>query len=163
RAVAEGLDIADAGAVSSPTFTLIHEYAAWLPVYHFDAYRLAGPAAFADLGVEEYFQGRGVCLVEWADRVAACLPEERLDLAGPPAGRAAARQAPPRPPPARPRRPLDRLRHAPEHRHRRADVRAPQRVRHGHGAGQDHHRVQDVGLDEPQARPAGRVHARALR
>src|SRR5689334_18812820 len=69
RAVAAGLDIADARLVSSPTFVLIQEYDARLPIYHFDAYRLDGEAAFDDLGAHEYFQGRGVCLVEWADRV----------------------------------------------------------------------------------------------
>src|SRR5437867_9640444 len=66
RAVAEGLGIADSRAVSSPTFVLIQEYAARLPIYHFDAYRLHGPREFFDLGAHEYFEGKGVCLVEWA-------------------------------------------------------------------------------------------------
>jgi tRNA threonylcarbamoyladenosine biosynthesis protein TsaE len=79
RAVAEGLG-ADGRAVSSPTFTLLHEYAGRLPVYHFDAYRLRGPAEFADLGADEYLDGDGVCLVEWADRVVAALPAERLGV-----------------------------------------------------------------------------------
>jgi tRNA threonylcarbamoyladenosine biosynthesis protein TsaE len=78
RAVAEGLGIADSRAVSSPTFVLIQEYEARLPIYHFDAYRLRGPAEFFDLGAHEYFEGRGVCLVEWADRVEGCLPAEQL-------------------------------------------------------------------------------------
>src|SRR5438067_5340354 len=65
RAVAEGLGIADSRVVSSPTFVLIQEYNARLPIYHFDAYRLRGPGDFLDLGVHEYFEGRGVCLVEW--------------------------------------------------------------------------------------------------
>src|SRR5438045_451189 len=69
RAVAEGLDIANSRVVSSPTFVLIQEYSARLPVYHFDAYRLRTATEFFDLGVHEYFEGRGVCLVEWADRV----------------------------------------------------------------------------------------------
>src|SRR5262245_14918163 len=69
RAVAEGLGLKDARAVSSPTFVLIQEYAARLPVYHFDAYRLRSAAEFFDLGAHEYFEGRGVCFVEWADRV----------------------------------------------------------------------------------------------
>src|ERR1019366_4523858 len=67
RAIAEGLDIANPAVVNSPTFVLIQEYAARLPLYHFDAYRLQSEAEFADLGVHEYFQGDGVCLVEWAD------------------------------------------------------------------------------------------------
>jgi tRNA threonylcarbamoyladenosine biosynthesis protein TsaE len=78
RAVAEGLGIADSRAVSSPTFVLIQEYRARLPVYHFDAYRLRGEGEFFDLGAHEYLEGDGVCLVEWADRVAGCLPAEHL-------------------------------------------------------------------------------------
>jgi tRNA threonylcarbamoyladenosine biosynthesis protein TsaE len=77
RAVVEGLG-GEARQVSSPTFALIHEYEARLPVYHFDTYRLPNEAAFADLGVAEYFDGAGVCLVEWADRVVGVLPPEHL-------------------------------------------------------------------------------------
>src|SRR5205085_4626932 len=79
RAIAEGLG-ADPRQVSSPTFVLIQEYDAALPVYHFDAYRLRTQAEFADLGVHEYFQGKGVCLVEWADKVRECLPEQLLTI-----------------------------------------------------------------------------------
>jgi tRNA threonylcarbamoyladenosine biosynthesis protein TsaE len=78
RAVAEGLGIADSRVVSSPTFVLIQEYAARLPAYHFDAYRLRGEGEFSDLGAHEYLEGNGVCLVEWADRVHDCLPAEQL-------------------------------------------------------------------------------------
>ncbi len=80
RAVAEGLGIADSRAVSSPTFVLIQEYAARLPIYHFDAYRLRSAAEFFELGVQEYFEGEGVCLVEWADKVGSQLPRERLSI-----------------------------------------------------------------------------------
>ena len=80
RAIAEGLGIANPAIVNSPTFVLIQEYDARLPIYHFDAYRLATEAEFADLGVHEYFAGAGVCLVEWADKVPACLPTERLEI-----------------------------------------------------------------------------------
>jgi tRNA threonylcarbamoyladenosine biosynthesis protein TsaE len=80
RAIAEGLGIADARIVSSPTFVLIQEYEARLPIYHFDAYRLRGEADFDELGAHEYFQGDGVCLVEWADRVPRSLPAERLEV-----------------------------------------------------------------------------------
>jgi tRNA threonylcarbamoyladenosine biosynthesis protein TsaE len=80
RAIAEGLGLADPRAVSSPTFVLIQEYQARLPIYHFDAYRLHTEGEFFDLGVHEYFAGDGVCLVEWADRVPGCLPEEYLRI-----------------------------------------------------------------------------------
>src|SRR5271163_2282187 len=80
RAIAGGLDIANPAVVNSPTFVLIQEYAARLPIYHFDAYRLGSEADFADLGVHEYFEGSGVCLVEWADKVPTTLPRERLEM-----------------------------------------------------------------------------------
>jgi len=80
RAIAEGLGIGTPDVVSSPTFVLIHEYQARLPIYHFDAYRLTSAGEFADLGVDEYFAGQGVCLVEWADKVRDLLPAEHLEV-----------------------------------------------------------------------------------
>jgi len=80
RAIAEGLGVANPVAVNSPTFVLIQEYPARLPIAHFDAYRLAGAREFADLGVDEYFNGNGVCIVEWADKVEATLPAAHLRI-----------------------------------------------------------------------------------
>ena len=80
RAVAEGLGVAQSGVVTSPTFVLIQEYVGRCPIYHFDAYRLHSAADFFDLGVSEYLEGQGVCLIEWADRVEACLPPEHLRI-----------------------------------------------------------------------------------
>lgn len=80
RAVAEGLEVEDPRRVTSPTFVLIQEYPARLPIFHFDVYRLSSPEEFLDLGVEEYFEAGGVCLIEWADRVADCLPIDHLEL-----------------------------------------------------------------------------------
>jgi tRNA threonylcarbamoyladenosine biosynthesis protein TsaE len=90
RALAEALGV-DPGAISSPTFVLIHEYEGRIPVYHFDAYRLAGPDQFEALGAADYFEGDGVCLVEWADLVRDRLPPDawfiRIEPAGPSARR----------------------------------------------------------------------------
>ena len=80
KAIAEGLGIPNPAVVNSPTFVLIQEYDARLPMYHFDAYRLATEAEFADLGPHEYFQGDGVSLVEWADKVPNCLPRDHLEV-----------------------------------------------------------------------------------
>ncbi|MCI0682865.1 MAG: tRNA (adenosine(37)-N6)-threonylcarbamoyltransferase complex ATPase subunit type 1 TsaE [Gemmataceae bacterium] len=80
RALAEGLGIANPDLVSSPTFVLIQEYPARLPIYHFDAYRLSSPRDFADLGVHEYYESGGVCLIEWADKVRDALPAEYLEV-----------------------------------------------------------------------------------
>jgi tRNA threonylcarbamoyladenosine biosynthesis protein TsaE len=80
RAVAEGLGVKNPAVVNSPTFVLIQEYPARLPIYHFDAYRLSGPREFSELGVDEYFRGAGVCVVEWADKVDVTLPTEHLRI-----------------------------------------------------------------------------------
>ncbi|MCE9531123.1 MAG: tRNA (adenosine(37)-N6)-threonylcarbamoyltransferase complex ATPase subunit type 1 TsaE [Planctomycetes bacterium] len=80
RAIAEGLGIRNPMAVTSPTFVLIQEYPARLPIFHFDAYRLKGPQEFIDLGVHEYYDAGGVCLIEWADRVEEALPADYLRI-----------------------------------------------------------------------------------
>ncbi len=78
RAITEGLGIDNPDQVTSPTFVLIQEYQARLPIYHFDVYRLKRGSEFVDLGAMEYLSGEGVCLVEWADKVEALLPVEHL-------------------------------------------------------------------------------------
>lgn len=62
--------------VTSPTFTLVHEYAGGrIPLYHFDFYRIGSAEEAARLGLDEYLYGDGVCVVEWADRFPELLPE----------------------------------------------------------------------------------------
>lgn len=80
RAIAEGLGVVNSRVVCSPTFTLVHEYPARLTIYHFDVYRLKSPVEFAELGSAEYFDAKGVCLVEWADKVGSLLPVDRLQI-----------------------------------------------------------------------------------
>ncbi|MDR3633029.1 MAG: tRNA (adenosine(37)-N6)-threonylcarbamoyltransferase complex ATPase subunit type 1 TsaE [Isosphaeraceae bacterium] len=86
RALAEALEV-DPETISSPTFVLIHEYQGVLPVYHFDTYRLKDANEFEALGASDYWEAGGVCLVEWADRVADRLPRDawivRIESTGP--------------------------------------------------------------------------------
>ena len=65
---------------TSPTFVLVNEYRGQRPIYHFDAYRLRDEDEFNELGPEEYFESEGLTFVEWADRVANCLPAERVEI-----------------------------------------------------------------------------------
>ncbi len=78
KGLTEGLGLDDSRYVTSPTFVLIHEYPADVPVYHVDAYRLGGPEDADALGLDEMFYGAGVTIVEWAERIAELLPPERL-------------------------------------------------------------------------------------
>jgi tRNA threonylcarbamoyladenosine biosynthesis protein TsaE len=63
--------------VTSPTFTLIHEYTGGrIPVYHFDFFRIEDRQSAERLGLDEYFFGDGISVVEWADKFPELLPKE---------------------------------------------------------------------------------------
>jgi tRNA threonylcarbamoyladenosine biosynthesis protein TsaE len=65
------------GEVTSPTFTLVHEYIGGrLPLYHLDLYRIADEAAAVQLGVEEYLPGDGVTVIEWPEKIPNLLPSQ---------------------------------------------------------------------------------------
>ncbi len=66
--------------VVSPTFVLCQRYDGDRTIYHLDAYRLKGDDEFRELGPEEFFESGGLTIVEWADRVADCLPDERIEI-----------------------------------------------------------------------------------
>ena len=76
-AVAAGVNASD---VTSPTFVLCQLYRGRQSIQHLDAYRVRDIDEFVELGVEEYFDGPGWTFVEWSDRVAACLPDDHLEI-----------------------------------------------------------------------------------
>ncbi len=66
--------------VSSPTFTLIHEYEGKIPVYHFDCYRLKSEQEALEIGIEEYLFGDGVTLIEWPSKIDGLIPEDSVSV-----------------------------------------------------------------------------------
>jgi tRNA threonylcarbamoyladenosine biosynthesis protein TsaE len=78
KGIVKGLGAARAEEVSSPTFTLIHEYSP--SVYHIDLYRLDQPAQVATLGLDEIFDRQAIVLIEWGERFPELIPENRIEI-----------------------------------------------------------------------------------
>ncbi|MEK6671133.1 MAG: tRNA (adenosine(37)-N6)-threonylcarbamoyltransferase complex ATPase subunit type 1 TsaE [Nitrospirota bacterium] len=80
RGIAQGLGASPA-AISSPTFVMIHEYdQGRLPLAHVDLYRIRSPRELESIGLTEYFSGRTVTAIEWADKGLAALPQDRIEI-----------------------------------------------------------------------------------
>ena len=79
KGIVKGIGAAAHDEVSSPTFTLIHEYGGG-KVYHIDLYRLEEPREVATLGLDELFNREAVVLIEWGERFPQLLPAERIEI-----------------------------------------------------------------------------------
>jgi tRNA threonylcarbamoyladenosine biosynthesis protein TsaE len=64
--------------ITSPTFTIVNEYAGDTPLFHFDVYRVPEPEELYEIGFDEYLDGRGIVLIEWAELVEGMLPSEYI-------------------------------------------------------------------------------------
>jgi len=76
KGFAKGLGITQ--DVTSPTFSIVNEYEGRLPLYHFDVYRIVDVSEMEETGYEDYFYGKGVCLVEWAEMIDELMPPETI-------------------------------------------------------------------------------------
>ena len=77
RYIAEGLGVRE--TITSPTFTIVKEYhSGRIPLYHFDVYRVSDPDELFEIGAQEYFEGDGLCVIEWADLILDCLPADAM-------------------------------------------------------------------------------------
>ena len=80
KGIVKGLGAAPPEEVSSPTFTLIHEYGAPAAVYHVDLYRIDGARDAATLGLDELFDSRALVLIEWGERFPELMPADRIEI-----------------------------------------------------------------------------------
>lgn len=76
QGIARGLGVTE--YTSSPSFVLMKEYRGRLAMYHMDLYRLDREAEMLDLGLESYFAGAGLCVIEWAEKLGRLAPKEHL-------------------------------------------------------------------------------------
>jgi tRNA threonylcarbamoyladenosine biosynthesis protein TsaE len=76
QGIAHGLAVQE--YAFSPSFVIVREYGGRLPLYHIDLYRLDRIEDIADLGLEEYLFGNGICVVEWAEKGMQLMPTESL-------------------------------------------------------------------------------------
>ena len=78
QSLAEALEVDD--YITSPTFTIVNQYEGKMPLYHFDVYRIGCSEEMYDIGFEEYINGDGVCIIEWANIIEDILPDEYLKI-----------------------------------------------------------------------------------
>jgi tRNA threonylcarbamoyladenosine biosynthesis protein TsaE len=76
QGIAHGLDVKE--YAFSPSFVILRQYHGRLPLYHIDFYRLDSIEEIADLGLQDYFYGDGVCVVEWAEKGLQVVPQDSL-------------------------------------------------------------------------------------
>ncbi len=80
QGIARGAGVYQDQTVNSPSYILINEYEGRIPVYHIDLYRLERLEDIIALGLEEYLEGEGICVIEWADRLGELLPESYIQV-----------------------------------------------------------------------------------
>lgn len=80
QAIGQGMEVPADCYITSPTFSLLHEYHGRLPIFHMDLYRLGSSAEIVELGFEEYLYGNGLAIIEWPDRLQELMPPSRLDI-----------------------------------------------------------------------------------
>ena len=80
QGIARGVGITSDEVVNSPSYILINEYNGKIPIYHIDLYRLEDSAEIAELGLSEYMEGDGICIIEWAERMADALPDTAIKI-----------------------------------------------------------------------------------
>ena len=78
--IGAGLGIPTDCYITSPTYSLMHEYQGRLAMYHMDLYRLATEEEIEDLGFPEYIDGDGLTVIEWPDRLGSLMPDEYLEI-----------------------------------------------------------------------------------
>ena len=80
KAICKKIGVED--IVNSQTFTIVNEYqsAKGFPIYHFNLQRIDKEKEAFDIGIDEYFSGKGLCLIEWPEKIPSLLPKESVKI-----------------------------------------------------------------------------------
>lgn len=78
KAVCEELGVED--VITSPTFAIVNEYTASVPIYHFDFYRIKKLEEVYDMGYEDYFYSGALCFIEWPELIEELLPNDAVKV-----------------------------------------------------------------------------------
>lgn len=80
QGIGQGLQVPESCYITSPTFSLLHEYPGRIPLYHMDLYRLHDETEIEELGLLDYLYGTGLTVIEWPERLGSLMPKERLHI-----------------------------------------------------------------------------------
>lgn len=80
KGIAEGQGVKDRNEVTSPSYVLVKQYMGRMPIYHFDAYRVKSSDEMYDIDCVGFFWGEGISIIEWADKVMECLPDDFIKI-----------------------------------------------------------------------------------
>jgi tRNA threonylcarbamoyladenosine biosynthesis protein TsaE len=80
KGIAEGQGVENRKVVTSPSYVIVKQYMGRLPIYHFDAYRLKSADEMYEIDCMGFFWGDGISIIEWADKVMECLPDEFIKI-----------------------------------------------------------------------------------
>jgi tRNA threonylcarbamoyladenosine biosynthesis protein TsaE len=78
KGIAKGIGCQD--TINSPSFVYVHEHKAKIPIFHIDLYRTNGTQDILALGIHEFLDSKGICLIEWAERAQGLLPANAIDI-----------------------------------------------------------------------------------
>ena len=81
QGIARGIGVYSNQIVNSPSYTLINEYDGKIPIYHIDLYRIQNHDELLDLGLDEYMEGNGICIIEWAEKLGSLqIPHTKIQI-----------------------------------------------------------------------------------
>nr|WP_230406632.1 tRNA (adenosine(37)-N6)-threonylcarbamoyltransferase complex ATPase subunit type 1 TsaE [Candidatus Scalindua japonica] len=80
KGIAKGQGVKDIKAVTSPSYVIVKQHTGRLPIYHFDAYRLKSADEMYEIDCVGFFWGEGISIIEWAEKVMECLPDEFIKI-----------------------------------------------------------------------------------